>query len=86
MWLARLTSRAGKIVFLNSGFDLDFGSGRGLGLGCGLDLMSLIILLNRRALAVGIAVCGTGVGTLVLPPLVEWAILRLVTWVSVGHK
>ena len=70
---------------------IDFGSspgpGPGPGLGiCLLDLISLISLLNRRALAVGIAVCGTGVGTLVLPPLVEWAILRWVTWVSVGHK
>jgi len=29
---------------------------------------------RRRALAVGIAVCGTGVGTLVMPPIVETAI------------
>merc|ERR1719319_730720 len=32
---------------------------------------------RRRALAVGIAVCGTGVGTLVLPPVVE---LMVETW------
>ena len=32
---------------------------------------------RRRALATGIAVCGTGVGTLVLPPLVEHCILQL---------
>ena len=30
---------------------------------------------RRRALATGIAVCGTGVGTLVLPPIVEHFII-----------
>jgi len=32
---------------------------------------------RRRALATGIAVCGTGVGTLVLPPIVEYFISQL---------
>ena len=32
---------------------------------------------KRRALATGIAVCGTGVGTLVLPPIVEYFITHL---------
>lgn len=32
---------------------------------------------RRRALATGIAVCGTGVGTLVLPPMVEYFIQAL---------
>jgi len=31
---------------------------------------------RKRALAVGIAVCGTGVGTLTLPPVVEWMVER----------
>ena len=58
------------------------------GLGAGMIYMPSIIIVgyyfeSKRSLATGIAVCGSGVGSIVVPPLANFALTYFESWTYV---